>query len=95
MKISKEEILHVADLARLDIDEAAVATFASQIDEILEYIDSMNRVDTEDIPATTHAIFLSNAFRQDEPGNHLDCDTALSNAPEKENGCFTVPKIIG
>jgi len=94
MKITHEEVRYVADLARLDLDESAVEKFAGQIDEILAYIDKLNEVDTEGVDPTSHAIFLTNAFREDEPAAHLQRDRALANAPEQEEGCFVVPKII-
>ena len=95
MKITKDEILHVADLARLDLDEAAIETFAEQIGKILEYVDALNEVDTTGVRATSHAIFLTNAFRDDEHKEHLERDLALANAPEKEEGSFVVPKVVG
>ncbi len=94
MKITHDEVRYVADLARLDLDEPAIEKFAGQIGEILEYIDKLNEVDTEGVDATSHAISLTNAFREDAPAGHLETDRALANAPEKENGCFVVPKII-
>jgi aspartyl-tRNA(Asn)/glutamyl-tRNA(Gln) amidotransferase subunit C len=94
MKITKEEVLHVADLARLDLDEAAIEKFAGQIGEILDYVDKLNEVDTQNVKPTSHAISLTNAFREDEPQKHLDREQALANAPEKEDGSFVVPKII-
>lgn len=95
MKITKEEVLHVAHLARLDMDESAIDTFAEQIGKILEYVDTLNRVNTEGVPPTSHAIFLTNAFRDDTEKDHLDRDAALANAPEKEDGSFAVPRVIG
>jgi len=95
MKISKEEILHVAKLARLDLDDAAVTRFVDQIGTILDYVDKLNRVDTRGVRPTSHAIALTNAFREDEPRPHLKNDEALSNAPAKEDGCFVVPKVVG
>jgi aspartyl-tRNA(Asn)/glutamyl-tRNA(Gln) amidotransferase subunit C len=94
MKISKEEVLHVAHLARLDLDEAAIEKFAEQIGEILEYIDQLKTVETANIKPTSHAIFLTNAFREDEEKVHLGRDSVLQNAPEKEDGSFVVPKVI-
>ena len=94
MKITHDEVRYVADLARLDLEEAAVEKFAGQIDEILLYIDKLNEVDTEGVDPTSHAIFLSNAFREDELRDPLQNDRALANAPEQENGCFVVPQII-
>lgn len=95
MKITAQEILHVADLARLELDAAAVQSFASQIAEILEYVNLLQQVDTAGVPPTTHAIFLKNVFRDDVCRPHLDTATALANAPEKEAGSFVVPRIIG
>jgi len=94
MKITKDEVLYVADLARLDLDEAAIEKFAGQIDSILDYVDKLNEVDTAGVRPTSHAIFLTNAFREDEPKEHLDREEALANAPQKEDGSFIVPKII-
>jgi aspartyl-tRNA(Asn)/glutamyl-tRNA(Gln) amidotransferase subunit C len=95
VKITKEEIMHVADLARLDLDEASVDKFAEQIGTILEYMDKLKGVDTEGVRPTSHAIFLSNAFRDDDEKDHLDNEIALANAPEKEEGSFVVPKVVG
>ncbi|MGD2273027.1 MAG: Asp-tRNA(Asn)/Glu-tRNA(Gln) amidotransferase subunit GatC [Desulfobacterales bacterium] len=95
MKITKEEVKYVADLARLDLDEAAVDKFAGQIGTILAYMDKLKGVDTEGVKPTSHAIFLSNAFRDDEERDHLENESALANAPEKEEGSFVVPKIVG
>ena len=95
MKITKNEVLYVAELARLDLDEASIETFADQIGNILEYVDTLNRVDTEGVQPTSHAIFMNNAFREDRDHVHLDREAALANAPEREDGNFVVPKVIG
>jgi aspartyl-tRNA(Asn)/glutamyl-tRNA(Gln) amidotransferase subunit C len=95
MKITKEQVVHVANLARLDLDEESIGKFAEQIGNILEYIDILNRVETEGVAPTSHAIFLTNAFREDKVKEHLDRNKALANAPEKEDGNFVVPKVIG
>lgn len=94
MKISKKEVLHVAHLARLDIDEADVDRFADQIGTILDYVDSLKQVDTTGVAATSHAITLTNAFREDEEHDPLDPEASLANAPEKDDGTFVVPKVI-
>jgi len=94
MKISKEEVVYVAGLARLEIDETSIDSFADQLGKILEYIETLNSVDTEGVPPTFHAISITNAFREDEERKHLDREKALINAPETEEGIFVVPKII-
>ncbi len=95
MKITKKEVRHVADLARLDLDEKSIDTFAGQLGTILEYVDTLNHVDTKDVKPTSHAIFLTNAFREDHPAGHLERDEALANSPEREDGSFIVPKVVG
>ena len=94
MKITKDEVIHVARLARLDIDATSIDKFAGQIGTILEYVDTLNRADTQGVTPTSHAISLTNAFREDEETDNLDRDTVLANAPQTEGGNFVVPKII-
>ena len=95
MKITRDDVLYVADLARLELDEASIDAFAEQIATILDYADMLNRVDTDGVSPTSHAISLTNAFRDDEQKEHLEPDLALANAPEKEEGNFIVPKVVG
>ena len=87
--------MYVADLARLELDEESIHTFAEQIGTILAYMDKLRSVDTQGVKPTSHAIALNNAFRDDDEKNHLDNEIALANAPEKEDGSFVVPKVIG
>jgi len=94
MTITKEEVVQVAHLARLDVDEASIDALAGQIAQILEYVDTLRQVDTEGIPPTAHALAVVNAFREDAPAGHLPNDQALANAPAGEDGMFVVPKII-
>ena len=94
MKITKEEVLHVAQLARLEIDEASVEKFAVQIGSILDYVDQLRQVDTSGINPTSHALALTNAFRDDAETKHLERESSLANAPEQEDGSFVVPKVI-
>lgn len=95
MKITKEEVLYVAHLARLDLDEQSIEKFSGQIDEILGYIEKLNQIDTQGIQPTSHSVSLTNAFRDDEKREHIARDLALANAPEKEDGQFVVPKVVG
>lgn len=101
MKITENQVAYVAHLARLDLDrdedadQNLLEKFAGQIENILGYMDILNQVDTKDVLPTTHAIQMTNAFREDMPAAHLDRDLSLQNAPEQDDGCFIVPKIIG
>jgi len=94
VKITKKEVLHVANLARLDVDKVLIDKFAGQIGTVLEYVDKLKALDTQGVIPTSHAIFLTNAFREDDEKQSFDPDSALSNAPEKEDGNFIVPKVI-
>ena len=97
MTITKEEVLYVADLARLEMDPENIDRFAGQIGQILKYVETLNSVDTRGIKPTSHAISLTNAFREDEETEHLDRDAVLKNAPDKDedDGSFLVPKVVG
>ena len=94
MKISKEEVIHVADLARLDVDKELIDKFAVQLGTILEYVDALESVDTKGVRPTSHAISMTNAFREDEEGQIYNRDSAMANAPEKADGSFIVPKVV-
>ncbi len=94
MKITKDEILHVANLARLELDAESMDKFSTQIATILEYMDKLKEVDTHGVLPTSHAVEPANAFREDVEKEHLENDLALSNAPEKERGNFVVPKVL-
>lgn len=94
-KITREQIVHVAQLARLHLDDAAVELYTKQLGDILTYMDTLNRLDTKGGPPTSHAIFINNAFRDDEVKPSIPVAQALANAPESEDGSFVVPKVIG
>ena len=94
MKITKEEVEHVANLARLELEDDAIERFAGQIGDILAYVDKLEKVDTKGVAPTSHAISLTNAFREDEVIEHLARDRSLANAPEKDDDSFIVPKVI-
>lgn len=95
MSISREEVRHVAHLARLDLAEEVLDTMAKQLDGILAYMETLNRVDTEGIAPTAHAVSLTTPLREDERRPHLERDTALANAPERDGETFLVPRVIG
>jgi len=95
MSISREEVRHVARLARLDLAEDVLDTIAEQLDGILGYMDTLNRVDTAGIAPTAHAVSLTTPLREDERRPHLERDAALANAPERDEETFLVPRVIG
>ena len=94
MKFTAQELQHVANLARLQIDSATVEKLSQQLASILDYVNKLNEVDTREVPPTSHAIALTNAFREDRVHPHLERTQALANAPAQEAGSFVVPKVI-
>ncbi len=96
MKISKDEVQHVARLARLALDDQSLDAMAEQIGTILTYVETLNRIDTTDVEPTSHAVSAAaTPVREDTARKHLDRDRALSNAPAKDGESFLVPKVIG
>ena len=95
MSISREEVRHVARLARLDLEDAVLDTMAEQLGSILDYMETLNRIDTDGIAPTAHAVALTTPLRPDERHAHLNREAALANAPERDDDSFLVPKVIG
>jgi aspartyl-tRNA(Asn)/glutamyl-tRNA(Gln) amidotransferase subunit C len=95
MAITRQQVEHVARLARITIGEHEIERFARQIDAVLEYVAALGTLDTEGVPPTFHAIDLTNALRDDRQTGHLDRAAALANAPSAEEGYFVVPKVVG
>lgn len=93
-KISRDEVSHVARLARLEFDEEEMGKFTSQLNDILGYMDKLGEVDTAGVEPMTHAIARKNAFRDDTLTESLPPEVSLANAPEARGGCFIVPKVI-
>ena len=93
--ISREEVAHLADLARIDLSDAELDHLAPQLSVILESIRSINEVAAADVPPTSHPMPLTNVFREDVPRPGLTAEEALSGAPEVEQQRFAVPRILG
>lgn len=94
MKITREEVAHIARLARLEIDEAEMERYTGQLNAILEYADRLNQIDTAHIVPTAHVLPIRNVFRDDVTRPSLPREDALANAPEEEDGMFRVPRVI-
>ncbi|MDA8229087.1 MAG: Asp-tRNA(Asn)/Glu-tRNA(Gln) amidotransferase subunit GatC [Desulfitobacterium hafniense] len=94
MRISKEQVEHVALLSRLELNEKEIETFTEQLNSILEYAEMLQKLDTDDINPTSHAVPISNVLREDEVHESLNRDKVLQNAPDAEDGFFKVPRIV-
>lgn len=95
MKISKENIERVAQLARLDLSEDEVGKMARQLDGILQYMVKLDELDTTGIEITAHNENMVNAFRDDEVRESLPRKKALAAGPLQNGEAFIVPKVIG
>jgi len=94
MEIGKEQVEHVAKLARLDVSEDERAMFARQLSGILTYMDQLKELDTTGVEPTATVLPTDNVFREDEVRPSLSQDRALANAPDQAEGFFRVPKIL-
>ena len=92
--ISQEDVRHVARLARLHLEEDEVKSMAQDLGSILGYVQKLDELDTEDVPATFHAVELGTRLRPDEVSEGLPVDLGLKGAPERIGDGFGVPKII-
>jgi aspartyl-tRNA(Asn)/glutamyl-tRNA(Gln) amidotransferase subunit C len=94
--ISRDEVRHLADLARIDLSDAELDHLAPQLAVILDSVASIQEVAAEDVPPTSHALPLTNVFREDVVRPGLSAEEALSGAPvEPEQQRFSVPRILG
>jgi aspartyl-tRNA(Asn)/glutamyl-tRNA(Gln) amidotransferase subunit C len=89
--ISRDEVLHVARLARLELGEDELERFAEQLNAILEAVGKVSELDLDDVEPTAHPLELVNVWAEDEPRDSLSNDDALANAPDREAGFFRVP----
>ncbi len=94
MGISKEEVLHVAHLARLEFSEEELERFTTELSRILEYMNKLSELDTSSVEPMYHAIELENVFRKDVVRESFTEEEILKNAPRKKESYFVVPKVI-
>lgn len=95
MKLSRDQVKHVAKLANLPLTSEEEEKYSEQLSKILEYVDQLNTVDTSGVESTFNVSGQNTVFREDESVAGLSQDEALSNATEKENKMFKVKRVIG
>jgi aspartyl-tRNA(Asn)/glutamyl-tRNA(Gln) amidotransferase subunit C len=93
-RITREEVEHVAALARLALDEGEIERITNDLAGILEHVEEIAALDLADVPPTSHPLPLVNVTRPDEVGPTLPRDEVLASAPEAEDGRFRVPRIL-
>jgi|SRR5438132_7081012 len=93
--LTRDDVLRVARLARLELTEAEITLFTSQLADILAYANAVQQVDTAGVAPTSHPNVSRTMWRDDMPEPSLDRNASLSNAPDKsEDGLFRVPKVL-
>jgi len=90
-KISREQLLHVAHLARLELREDEIERLEGQLNDILQAVSKVSELDLSDVPPTSHPLEVVNVWADDEPRRCLPVEEALANAPEREGDFFKVP----
>jgi aspartyl-tRNA(Asn)/glutamyl-tRNA(Gln) amidotransferase subunit C len=91
VSISRDDVLHVARLARLELSDAEVERFGGQLSAILEAVSKVQELDLADVPPTSHPLDVVNAWREDEPRPSIPVEDALANAPARRGDLFEVP----
>lgn len=95
MPVTLKDVEHIAKLARLEFSEEEKQKFTHQLNDILAYVEQLNKLDTSKVEPLSHVIELSNVFRDDAVKPGLTTEEALKNAPAKSEKFFKVPKVIG
>ena len=94
-RISRDDVVHVAHLARLTLDDAEIDLFTEQLGAVLEHAQDVAALQTDGVPATAHPLPIENVLRDDVPQPSVDRDEVLAQAPDAEGGRFRVPRILG
>jgi len=94
MSVSKDDVKKIAELARLEFNEKEIENYTSEMNQILEYVDKLNELDTENVKSLSHPIENSNVFRDDILKESTRREEALKNAPDASTEHFKVPKVI-
>jgi aspartyl-tRNA(Asn)/glutamyl-tRNA(Gln) amidotransferase subunit C len=89
--LSRDQVLHVARLARLELTDEEIERFSGELSKVLDWIEKIGELDLDEVPPTSHVIDVENALRADEPRPSLPRDAALASAPDAALGGFRVP----
>lgn len=94
MSVTRKDVEYIAQLARLRFKDEELENFTHQLNEILNYVEKLNELDTDDVEPLNHPIENVNVFREDELKPSVDTEEALKNAPDRTDEFFKVPKVI-
>lgn len=95
MSLSRDKVLKVSLLARLQLSESELETMTTQLGQIVEYVDQLSQVDTKDVEPMAHALDVTNMIAEDELRPSLPREEALANAPHQDGECYLVPAVLG
>lgn len=95
MSVTRKDVEHIAELARLKFNDSELESFTHDMNEILSYVEKLNELDTENVEPLSHPVEGVNAFREDKIKESIPHEEALKNAPDKDEEFFKVPKVIG
>ena len=94
MKLSREEVIHIAALARMGLSEAEIEKAREQLANILENFEVLKEIDTTNVPPTSQSIHLQNVMRDDIPRESLPAEEVLANAPDREGDLFKLRPVL-
>ncbi|WP_022854891.1 Asp-tRNA(Asn)/Glu-tRNA(Gln) amidotransferase subunit GatC [Thermodesulfobacterium thermophilum] len=94
MPISLEEVLKIAHLCRLEFDEEEAKKFSEELSKILDYFETLQTLDTQDVPPTFHAVKLPTPYREDEVKTFDNIEGLLANSPKSKDNMIVVPKVV-
>lgn len=94
MSVSKEDVKHIANLARLEISEKELDKYTEDLSNIVDYATTLSNIDVSGVDPTNHILDIKNVFRKDEVKDSYDREEILKNAPDKQAGCISVPKVV-
>ncbi len=94
MSVSKEDVKHIANLARLELNEEELEKYTKDLGNIVEFANTLSKIDVTGVEPTNHILDIKNVFRKDQLKDSYDREEILMNAPEKQAGCVSVPKVV-
>ncbi len=95
MSLSREDVEKVSLLARLRLSERELDLMTSQLGQIVEYVEQLSELDTDNVEPMAHAVAIQNVFAEDKVAASLNRDQALANAPKRDDECYRVPAVLG
>ena len=94
MSVSKEDVKHIAKLSKLDLTEQVLEKYTNELSSIVDFANELSSINVEGVKPTAHILDIKNVFRKDEVQPSYDREEILKNAPSKDAGCVSVPKVV-